>query len=122
MAQNLNNVETLFQTELDFDLQEQVEEKSMKPGVLKHDKQMACRVLSWVTRVMQAGLRDTSKLPVLLSEASQLRPSATITHCTGAGIALKSDWIWESLSPAQSRKRTALVNVWRLAVTKESRR
>ena len=97
-------------------LQEQVEEQSVKPGVLKHDKQMACKVLSWVTRVMQAGLLDTSKLPVLLSEASQFRPSATVTHCTVAGIALKSDWIWASLSPGHNRKRTALVNFWRLAV------
>ena len=100
-------------------LQQQDEEVECKPGVLKHDEQLACKVLSWVTRVMQAGLRDTSKLPVLLSEASQFRPTATITHCTGAGIALNSEWIWESLSPGQSRKRTALVRVWRLAVSKE---
>jgi hypothetical protein len=94
-------------------------ENPARPGELRLDQRELNRMQGWVTRVMQATLLDKAKLPQLLSEASQMRPSATVTHSTGAVIALRSDWIWEGIGEAQTRKRMALLKVWKLAVTKE---
>ena len=89
------------------------------PGILKIDVTKQAQTLSWVTRVMQAAMLDVSKLPSLLSEAAQLTASATIMQSTGAGVALGTAWVWESLDPARQKRRAALLATWKLKLRQE---
>ena len=68
---------------------------------------------SRTARVLQAALLDTGKLNRLLSEAAQHRMTTLVLRSTGAGTALGTGWIWQSMGPAAQRKRADTLRRWR---------
>jgi hypothetical protein len=68
---------------------------------------------------MQAALMDRTKLPALLSEAAQLKVSATVCQKTGCGVALRESWIWETLDGPRLQRKEALVEKWKKRVQQE---
>ena len=87
--------------------------------MLAWNAQEQTRAHSWVTRLMQAAMLDTSKLPALLTEAAQLKISASIAQATGAGVALGAGWIWQDLDPRRTERRVQLVRAWKKRIREE---
>ena len=71
-----------------------------EPGTLSRHALEETQLKEWTTRVLQAAMLDTTRLPKQLTEASQYAMRATTLRVSGAGPILAAEWIWRSLTPA----------------------
>ena len=90
-----------------------------EPGTLSRHALEETQLKEWTTRVLQAAMLDTTRLPKQLTEASQYAMRATTLRVSGAGPILAAEWIWRSLTPAQQTKRAQILRKWKTQLQKE---
>ena len=90
------------------------------PGQLSLDTLAESMLRNWTANVLQAALLDTTKLPRLLTVAGQHRMTTLVLRSTGAGAVLGADWIWQSLTSWQQKKRAENLKNWRMQIRAET--